>query len=147
MKRCDSRWKAEKRKKAVFRILKNMLNTFFNQLVKLWLGNLSLLWHLGGLNVNIYRVHINSVSVGPWVLEILLQPLPQWIGNLVKADELFDPQHLSMVASRARVQSLNDGRDIPKNTGIHESWNGQWRIKVSFIHLTVLNFHWPAEKH
>lgn len=75
--------------------------------------------------MDIYRVHINSISVGPRVLEILLQPLPQGVGNLVKADELFDPQHLSVIASRARVQSLNDGRDIPKNTGIHKSWNRQ----------------------
>lgn len=69
----------------------------------------------------IYRVHIDAVRVGPRVLEVLLQPLSQRVGNLVKADEFFHPQHLSVIASRARVQPLDDGRDVPKNTGIHES--------------------------
>lgn len=73
------------------------------------------------LIVVIYRVHINAIGVGPGVLEVLLQPLPQWVGNLVKANKLLDPQHLCMVACCTRVQSLDDGRDISKDTGIHES--------------------------
>lgn len=39
----------------------------------------------------IYRVHVDAVGVGPGVLEVLLQPLPQWVGNLVKAYEFLDP--------------------------------------------------------
>lgn len=39
----------------------------------------------------IYRIHVDAVGVGPGVLEILLQPLPQWVGNLVEAYELLDP--------------------------------------------------------
>lgn len=38
-----------------------------------------------------YHIHVDAVGVRPGVLEVLLQPLPQWVGNLVKADELFDP--------------------------------------------------------
>lgn len=38
----------------------------------------------------IYRVHVDTVGVGPGVLEILLQPLPQRVGDLVEPDELLD---------------------------------------------------------
>lgn len=38
-----------------------------------------------------YHIHVDAIGVCPGVLEILLQPLPQRVGNLVKADELFDP--------------------------------------------------------
>lgn len=43
------------------------------------------------------------------MLEVLLQPLPQWVGDLVEADEFSNPQHLGVVASRAGVQPLDDG--------------------------------------
>lgn len=68
--------------------------------------------HVGGafcpvtvdvLTINIYRVHIDAIGVRPRVLKVLLQPLPQWVGNLVKPDELFHSQHLSMITGRARV--------------------------------------------
>lgn len=39
----------------------------------------------------IYRIHVDAIGVGPGVLEILLQPLPQWVGNLVEANKLLDP--------------------------------------------------------
>lgn len=67
----------------------------------------------------IYRVHVDAIGVGPRVLEILLQPLPQWVGNLMKANELLDPQHLSMITGCPGVQPLDDGGDVSKNTGIH----------------------------
>lgn len=38
----------------------------------------------------LYRVHVDAVGVGPGVLEILLQPLPQRVGDLVETDELLD---------------------------------------------------------
>lgn len=68
----------------------------------------------------IYRIHIDAVSVGPRVLEVLFQPLPQRVGNLMETDEFLDPQHLSVVAGRTRVQPLDDGGDVSKNTGVHE---------------------------
>lgn len=43
------------------------------------------------------------------MLEVLFQTLPQWIGNLMEADELLDAQHLRVVARSARVQALDDG--------------------------------------
>lgn len=39
----------------------------------------------------IYRVHVDAIGVCPGVLEVLFQPLPQWVGNLVKAYKLLDP--------------------------------------------------------
>lgn len=47
-----------------------------------------------------YRVHVDAIGVSPGVLEVLLQPLPEWIWNLVKADKLLNTQHLRVVASR-----------------------------------------------
>ena len=67
----------------------------------------------GGLNQatagRLYRVEVYAVGVGPGVLEVLLQPLAQGVGDLVEADELFHPQHLRVVACRAGVQPLDDG--------------------------------------
>jgi hypothetical protein len=54
------------------------------------------------------------------VLEVLLQALPQWVGDLVEADEFFDPEHLQVVPRRTRVQPLDDGRHITKDTGVHQ---------------------------
>ena len=69
-----------------------------------------------------HRIHVDAVGVGPGVLEVLLQALPQGVGNLVEADELLDPQHLRVVASRARVQALDDGRHVAEDAGVHEGW-------------------------
>lgn len=100
--------KADKRKKTFFRILHTQ---YFYQSVR------------EAVILFIYRVHVDAVGVGPGVLEVLLQPLPQWVWNLVKAYELLDPQHLSVIAGRTGVQPLDDGRDVSKNTGVHEGCN------------------------
>lgn len=55
------------------------------------------------------------------MLEILLQSLAQASGDLVEADELFDSQHLRVVAGRARVQPLDDGRHVAEDAGVHQS--------------------------
>lgn len=73
-----------------------------------------------GLWVSTHSVHVDAISVGPSMLEILLQPLAKRVGNLVEADELSDPQHLGVVAGRPRVQTLDDGRNIPEDTGVHQ---------------------------
>lgn len=54
------------------------------------------------------------------MLEILLQPLAKWVGDLVKADKLSDSQHLGVVAGRPRVQPLDDRRNIAEDAGIHQ---------------------------
>lgn len=54
-------------------------------------GCLFSLQKLMKMGLFIYRIHVDAVGVGPGVLEILLQPLPQWVGNLVEAYELLDP--------------------------------------------------------
>lgn len=69
-----------------------------------------------------YHVHVDAVGVRPGVLEILLQSLSQWVGDLVEADELFDPKHLKVIPGGARVQPLDDGGHVPEDAGIHQSW-------------------------
>lgn len=69
-----------------------------------------------------YCIHINAIGIGPSMLEILLQPLPQAWRYLVETDELFDPQQLCVVACGSRVETLYDCWDIPKYAGIHEGW-------------------------
>jgi hypothetical protein len=54
-------------------------------------------------------------------LEVLLQALSQWVRDLVEANELTHTQHLCMVTGSARVQPLDNCRDIPKYTCIHKS--------------------------
>jgi len=55
------------------------------------------------------HVHVDAVRVGPGVLKVLLEALTQRVRNLVEADELLDLLHLRVIASRARVQTLDDG--------------------------------------
>ncbi len=54
------------------------------------------------------------------MLKILLQPLPEWVGDLVETDELPNSQHLSVVTCGARVQPLDDGGHISKYASIHQ---------------------------
>ncbi len=77
-----------------------------------------------------YQVHVYSVGVGPGVLEVLLEPLPQRVRNLVKADELFDLLHLRVVARRARVEALDDGTHVAEDAGVHECCRA-WRCAVT----------------
>jgi hypothetical protein len=53
-------------------------------------------------------------------LKVLFKALSQRIGDLVEADKLAHAQHLCMVACSARVQSLDDRRDIAEYTSIHK---------------------------
>lgn len=48
-----------------------------------------------------YHVHVDAVGVCPGVLEVLFQPLPQWVWDLVEADEFLHSQHLQVVSGRA----------------------------------------------
>lgn len=53
------------------------------------------------------------------MLKVLLQPLAKATWDLVETYELFHSKHLGVVASCTRVQSLDDGRHIPKYAGVH----------------------------
>jgi len=77
-----------------------------------------------------HGVHVDAVGVGPGVLEVLLQPLPQGVGDLVEADELAHAQHLGVVACCARVQPLYDGRHVAEDAGVHQSWEEERRGEV-----------------
>lgn len=75
-----------------------------------------------------HHVHVDAVGVGPRVLEILLQSLSERVWDLVESDELFHAEHLHVVPRRSRIQPLDDGRNVPKNAGVHQSWRGQDRV-------------------
>jgi len=66
-----------------------------------------------------YHIHVDAVGVGPGVLEVLLQPLPQRVRDLVETDEFFDPEHLEVIPGRTGVQPLDDGGHVPKDAGVH----------------------------
>lgn len=68
---------------------------------------------------NTYHIHVYAIGVGPGMLEVFLQPLPERVGDLVKAYELFDLLHLGVVAGGTRIEALYDGTDVTKDTGIH----------------------------
>ena len=68
-----------------------------------------------------YGVHVDSVGVRPGVLEVLLQTLPQRIRYLMEADEFSYAKHLRVVTGGARVQALDDGRDVAEDAGVHQS--------------------------
>ena len=41
----------------------------------------------------------------------------------METDEFLHLLHLGVVARRARVQALDDGADVAKDTGVHQRWN------------------------
>lgn len=71
-----------------------------------------------------HGVHVDAVRVGPRMLEILLQSLPQRVRYLVEPDELSDPQHLRVVPCGPRVQPLYDGGNVAEDAGVHERCGG-----------------------
>ena len=56
-----------------------------------------------------HSVHVDAIGVGPGMLEVLLQSLSERVWDLVEANELPHAEHLGVIASRSRVQPLNDG--------------------------------------
>ena len=55
------------------------------------------------------------------MLEVLLHPLSEGVWDLVEAYELLDAYDVCVVAGCARVQALDDGAHVTKDTGIHQS--------------------------
>lgn len=66
------------------------------------------------------QVHINSIGIGPGVLKVLLEALPQRVGDLMEADEFPQPRHLRMVPGRPTIQPLDDGRHVTEDRGVHQ---------------------------
>jgi hypothetical protein len=56
------------------------------------------------------------------MLEVLFEALSQRIRDLMKSNELFDSMHLRLVASRAAVDTLNDGAHVTEYECVHESF-------------------------
>jgi len=69
-----------------------------------------------------YHIHINAVGIRPRMLEVFFQSLSKRVWNLVEADELFDFLHLSVVARRARVQSLDDRAHVTEDARVHQRY-------------------------
>lgn len=67
-----------------------------------------------------HRVHVDAVGEGPSVLEVLLEALTQRVRDLMESDELADAQHLGVVARCARVETLDDGRNVAEDAGVHQ---------------------------
>lgn len=84
---------------------------------------------------NSYHIHVDAVGVRPSVLEVLLQPLSEGVGDLMEADEFFDSQHLEVIPGRARVQPLDDGRHVPEDAGVHQSWRNGPQLGVGYGRL------------
>lgn len=64
-------------------------------------------------------VHVDSVRIRPRVLEVLLQSLPERIRDLVEPYELPNSEHLRVIPRCAAVQSLDDGRNVTEDAGVH----------------------------
>lgn len=59
---------------------------------------------------------------------------------LMKSYKFSNSQHLRVISRRARVKSLNDSRNITKDTGVHQSWNKIRKFK-SFVPESFRSFH------
>ena len=70
-----------------------------------------------------HHVHVDTVGVGPCVLEVFFEALTEGVGDDVEANELLYLLHLRVVACGAGVETLNDRRNVAKNTRIHEGCN------------------------
>lgn len=60
--------------------------------------DVELAFSVGNTQALSYHVHVDAVGVCPGVLEVLFQPLPQRVWDLVEADEFFNSQHLQVVS-------------------------------------------------
>lgn len=66
-----------------------------------------------------YHIHVYAVCIGPGMLKVFFQSLSQRIWDLVEANEFLDSEHLGVVAGSARIQPLDNGRNITEDTSIH----------------------------
>ncbi len=66
-----------------------------------------------------HQSHINTIGVGPDMVETFQQSELQGIWNVVETNELLDLGHLIVVASLGRVQSIDNGIYVTKNTRVH----------------------------
>lgn len=68
-----------------------------------------------------YRVHIDSIRVGPRVLKIFFKSKFERSRNLIELNEFSDSKQLRVIPSGAAVESLNDGTDVSKYGSVHQS--------------------------
>ena len=66
-----------------------------------------------------HQVHINTIGVGPDMVEAFHKAKSQWIRDAVKMNELPDFCHLTVVSGLRRVQLSDNCTHIAKYTGIH----------------------------
>lgn len=80
-----------------------------------------------------YRLAIDAIRIGPGMLKVLLQTRFQRIGHLMKAYELANSHQLRVVPCGARVEPLDDRRNVTKDRGVHQSWLGEGECKWKSI--------------
>lgn len=80
----------------------------------------------GEVGKGAHHVHVYPVGIRPGVLEVLLESLPQRIGNLMETDELADAQELSVVASSSRIEALNYRRYVAEDRCVHKCCEDNW---------------------
>lgn len=68
--------------------------------------------------IDAHQFHINTVSIRPHVMSVVLDSLSKRIGNLVKPDELAHFLHLRVISGGSRVQPRYDGSYISKYGGV-----------------------------
>lgn len=69
-----------------------------------------------------HLIGVDAVVDGPCGLKILQHPLLQLLRETMHADEVFQILHARVVERAAGVHALDDGRDVSKNDGVHQSW-------------------------
>lgn len=66
----------------------------------------------------------------------------------MKTNELSNSQHLRMISSRARVESLNDGRNITEDASVHESCgNVRCVKKCEYFWFVILIVELTSDQH
>jgi hypothetical protein len=71
-------------------------------------------------SLSTHHVHVYAIGDRPGVLEVVLHTLPERVWDLVEADELLHPHDVGVVACRARVQALDDGRNVTEDARVHQ---------------------------
>lgn len=89
-----------------------------------------------------------------WIVEILSNfSISNSISHLMETNKLSDAQHLRMISSGARIQPLNDRRNITENASVHQSCgevdeqliSGQWIISLQLLcYLVISQYSHPT---
>lgn len=71
-----------------------------------------------------YLVGVDAAVDSPRGLEVLQHALLEWAGQAVHSDEILEVLHAAVVERASGVHALDDGCDVPKHHGVHQSCGG-----------------------